>query len=78
MEPSPQKVVLSASSGGVCTSETGTSVGCSFQLSTSSPSVSDLLRSSLRMALRVMLEEEGLVEIEVVFQIASQTFCLIQ
>ena len=36
-EPSPQNGVLSASSGGVCTSETGTSVGCSFQLSTSSP-----------------------------------------
>ena len=33
----PWNPVLSASSGGVCTSETGTSVGCSFQLSTSSP-----------------------------------------
>ena len=27
--------------GAVCTSETGTSVGCSFELSASSPSVSD-------------------------------------
>ena len=32
---------FSVRSGGVCTSETGTSVGCSFELSTSSPSVSD-------------------------------------
>ena len=69
LEPSPQNGVLSAGSGAVCTSETGTSVLSgvqlrAFHLLTLSIRLrpqhlqwclAHLLRSSLRMALRVML-----------------------